>query len=291
MAVPYHPLLHAGAALARRVERAEIEFCADAARWSAEAASLAAGGGWAVYCGPGSPLNKVLGLGVGAAVDDADIDAIAAFYQERGEPARVELCPLTAPDLPARLAARGFELVEFENELARVLPMSPDEMAAVEPSPQAVRVARATPDQDPAWVEAVAEGFAAAEDDHRRPSRDEIARVALVMQPFTQPSIARYLVRVGREIAGAGASYLQGGVLGIFGTSTRPRFRRRGVQRALVRHAIAEAGGHADLAIATTAPGSTSQRTFERLGFSVVYTRAILVLPLHVPGHGPARTA
>ena len=35
--------------------------------------------------------------------------------------------------------------------------------------------------------------------------------------------------------------------------------------------------GKADLIIATTEPGSVSQRTFERCGFRVVYTRAILV--------------
>jgi hypothetical protein len=34
-----------------------------------------------------------------------------------------------------------------------------------------------------------------------------------------------------------------------------------------------------DLAIATTEAGSTSQRTFERLGFRLLYTRAILVRP------------
>ena len=65
--------------------------------------------------------------------------------------------------------------------------------------------------------------------------------------------------------------------LGIFGTATLPRFRRRGVQTALVEQALADAAGRADLAIATTEPGSTSQRTFERLGFGLVYTRAILV--------------
>ena len=32
-----------------------------------------------------------------------------------------------------------------------------------------------------------------------------------------------------------------------------------------------------DLVIATTEPGSISQRTFERLGFQVMYTRAILI--------------
>ena len=38
-----------------------------------------------------------------------------------------------------------------------------------------------------------------------------------------------------------------------------------------------DARGKADLVIATTEPGSISQRTFERLGFQVIYTRAILV--------------
>ena len=37
------------------------------------------------------------------------------------------------------------------------------------------------------------------------------------------------------------------------------------------------ANGQADLAIATTEPGSISQRTFERFGFQVLYTRAILL--------------
>jgi len=35
--------------------------------------------------------------------------------------------------------------------------------------------------------------------------------------------------------------------------------------------------GTVALAMATTEPGSVSQRTFERLGFQVIYTRAILV--------------
>ena len=66
-------------------------------------------------------------------------------------------------------------------------------------------------------------------------------------------------------------------VLGIFGTATRPAYRRRGVQSAIVTRALNDARGSFDLAIATTEPGSISQRTFERFGFQVLYTRAILV--------------
>ena len=40
---------------------------------------------------------------------------------------------------------------------------------------------------------------------------------------------------------------------------------------------LRDAVQRADLAIATVAPGSQSQRTFERFGFRVIYTRAILV--------------
>jgi len=68
------------------------------------------------------------------------------------------------------------------------------------------------------------------------------------------------------------------GILGIAGTATLPAFRRRGVQQAVVAHALNRARGRAALAMATTEPGSISQRNFERFGFQVIYTRAIFVL-------------
>jgi hypothetical protein len=80
-------------------------------------------------------------------------------------------------------------------------------------------------------------------------------------------------------------------VLGIFGTATLDPFRRRGVQTAIAARALLDGEAAADLAIVTTAPGSTSQRTFERLGFQVMYTRAILVLPLQNREHGSVRPA
>ena len=74
------------------------------------------------------------------------------------------------------------------------------------------------------------------------------------------------------EPAGAGGSVIINGVLAIFGTATRPSYRRRGALAAIVARALQGAVG-----CATTEPGSTSQRTFERFGFQVLYTRAILV--------------
>ena len=95
--------MHATLEIARRIDRAEIDFCAMATLIAApEAATLDRGGGLAVYAAPGLPVNKVLGLGLGAEVSDDDLDAIEQFYAERGCPVQIELCPLAAPDLPAR---------------------------------------------------------------------------------------------------------------------------------------------------------------------------------------------
>ncbi len=124
-----------------------------------------------------------------------------------------------------------------------------------------------------------AEGFAVSDS---QPAADGLAPDVVeslvgIMRQFIHPDIVRYLVRIDGEPAGAAASVITNGVLGIFGTATRPAYRRRGVQRAIVGKALELASGHADLAIATTEPGSISQRTFERFGFQVLYTRAILV--------------
>lgn len=77
---------------------------------------------------------------------------------------------------------------------------------------------------------------------------------------------------------GGGTLFVADRTAAICGTATPAEFRRRGVQSAVV-HALLEAATAAGctLACATTLPGSTSQRNFERQGFKPAYTRAILV--------------
>jgi GNAT superfamily N-acetyltransferase len=251
-----------------------IDFCAAGGEVGTRAgvASLEAGGGRALYSVPDSPLNKVLGLGVGASVSDADLDAIEAFYASHRAPAQIELCPHATPDLPSRLSARGFVLQAFENQLAR--PMDDGE---VDPSVSgSLRVMHASSAEEELWVDVVAEGFAVAEGADGAPP-ESVNLLRAVMHQFNHPAIVRYLVWDHDDPAGGGAAYVRDGIVGIFGTATLPRFRRRGVQTALVSQLLADVSARADLAVATTEPGSTSQRTFERLGFSLIYTRAIMV--------------
>jgi hypothetical protein len=210
-------------------------------------------------------------------VSDGDHDRLEAIYAERGVPAQIELCPLAAADLSARLTARGFVLQGFENELARRI--GPRLAFGLAESAD-VRVTQARPDQDDLWMRVTAEGFAAFEppvSGGAAPEVPSIEAMIEMMSQFAHPKIRRYLAWIGDEPAGGGAGWLYNRVVAIVGTSTLARFRRRGVQRAIAISAMEDAAGEADLAITTVAPGSTSQRTFERLGFRVLYTRAILV--------------
>ena len=265
--------------LARRVDRAEIDFCALAGETGAPGgvASLAAGGGLALFTTPGSPFNKVLGVGLEGPVADEDLDRLERFYRERRSPAQIELCPLAHVSVPDRLCRRGYVVQGFENLLARLLP---DEGPDPPDGARGVRVSVATPAQDELWIRTVAEGFGAAEAhvgggvEHETFTTEQ---VAAMMAQFCRPAVRRYLAWADGRPAGGGASWLRGGVQGIAATATLPAFRRRGVQMAIARAAVHDARGSADLVVATTAPGSTSQRTFERLGFRVLYTRAIFV--------------
>ena len=260
--------------LARRVDRAEIEFCALAGSngLGRPIDRLDAGGGVALFGKPGSHFNKVLGLGLTGAVPDDDLERIVRFYEERGSPAQVELCPMAYADVAARLGARGFLIQGFESELGRL-------QGSMPPPPADVRVALVEPDQEDLWLRIVAQGFAAAETHAGGgPEHDTftISQLMEAMADFRHPGLRRFLAWVDGQAAGGGSSWMHDGVLGIAGTATLPPFRRRGVQTAITIEAMLD-GREADLIIATTAAGSTSQRTFERLGFQLLYTRTILV--------------
>ena len=224
-------------------------------------------------------MNKVLGLGLGVTVTDEDLDALELFYDERECPIQIELCPLVSTDLVALLHARGYVLKGFENELACALPGPPSLLRSSGDTGIHVEVLTGDGD-DEAFLRATVEGFAVPDSlpvPSEGPASDVVETIGHVMRQFIHPDIVRYLVRIDGEPAGAAASVITNGVLGIFGTGTRPAYRRRGVQSAIVAKALESALGRADLAIATTEPGSISQRTFERFGFQVLYTRAILL--------------
>jgi hypothetical protein len=260
-------------ALARRIELAEAHAAVDCAealermRPGGVGAVERIAGGFAIYCGAGSPVTQAVGLGLDGAVSEEEFDRLEEFYRSRNEAVRVETCPLADASLIRHFGERGYRVTEFSNVMA--LPLRDVSSPVVDgPSPAAgLTMERIGKEQIDLWTLTVSQGFS-----ENFPVTQEILDV---MKMFALgANVECYLARVDGAAAGGATLALRQGVAGLFGASTLPGFRNRGVQTALLkerlRRAVAE---NCDLAACIAQPGSSSQRNVVRQGFSVLYTR------------------
>jgi GNAT superfamily N-acetyltransferase len=261
--------------LARRVEMAEAHAgreCAEACHrlhpeYPVAVAEIA--GGIAVFAGVDSPVTQAIGVGLQGEVSDAQLDALTEFFHSRKAPSAIELCPLVDMSLYEKFAARNYRLLEVSNVLLL------DDLKAARISDEldpAVTVRIAALEESKLWTLTVAQGFA----EHYPVTQ---AMLDLMEGFYYRPTACCYLAFVDGVIAGGAAVSAQHGVCGLFGASTLPAFRRRGVQSALLATRLAwalEKG--CDLAVSITQPGSISHRNIERNGFRVAYTRTKLIL-------------
>ncbi|MGB8542039.1 MAG: GNAT family N-acetyltransferase [Candidatus Acidiferrales bacterium] len=261
--------------LARRLEMAEARAC----RACAEAfhsqhpefpvALEEIAGGFAVFAGVDSPVTQAIGVGLHGDVSDSDLDRLQDFFISRGATAAVELCPLVEMSLYERFAERGFRLLEVSDVLFRKLaPMDADAKAA----PSNIVVRPAAPDEAQLWTKTVAEGFA---------EHNPVTQSILDVMAGFFPAANCFLALVDGSVAGGGAVSTRGGVCGLFGASTLPEFRGRGVQTALLQARLAWAAAQGcDVAVSIAQPRSASHRNIERQGFRVAYTRTKLMRAL-----------
>jgi len=258
-------------ATARRLEAIQAEVVRGLAAESEPVAD-----GWMAANGPGSYLNKTAGLGFDGEPSDDDVARIERFFASRGIEPRVELTQFAPVPFLRRLAERGFVLQEFENTLVLPLQRLGDPRALL-PSgwPDGVRIERVDPESEPqvdVFVRTSASGFI--------PEGEEIPEEFLRtgVRAARAPEHDSYVAYLGGEVAGAGGCGTRGGSTSLFGTSVLPRFRRRGIQQALmaVRLERALALG-SDLADITSHPGIPTERNAARLGFQLAYVRAVLV--------------
>jgi hypothetical protein len=262
----------AGMELARRLEAAETHNgagCAQAQQLldpTVGATVEHIAGASAIFVGAASPLTHVIGLGMQGPVQPEDLDRIEEFYQARGAMVSVDLCPLADASLLELLGSRGYRLTEFLNVLVR--PLTPSETAGPEPS-----IRLAGPDEEQLWACTVGRGF--LEKDELTAEEIEVGRSI-----FHILGSLCYLSFAGSLPVAAGAMTMHSGVATLFADSTTPGFRGIGLQSALIRERLRAASCSAerlDLATASTLPGSVSQRNYERNGFRVAYSKAILV--------------
>jgi GNAT superfamily N-acetyltransferase len=267
--------------LAERVERVEtrlITAATEAARQRAGEAVfvIPVGGGAACYAEDGSPMNKVVGLGFGGAPSDDALEEIEQAFAARATATQVELATLADPAIGTALTNRGYQLVSFENVLGRSLDGELQPVTA-----PGIEVRPARPDEFEAWLEVVIDGFAHP-DDQGVPSNEDFPRevIGRAITDMAEAGVRSYVALVDGDIAGEGSMRTMEGVAQLTGAATAPRYRRRGVQTALLSarlDAAAEEG--CDIAVVTTQPGSKSQENVQRRGFHLLYTRAVLVKP------------
>ena len=256
--------------LAREIELAEAEAAVGCVRTmkslvpETEGAAEKIGGGYTVYCGPNNPVTQAAGLGLGGPVSAQEFDKLEQFYFSRGEPVRVETCPLVDASLLAHYKERRYHVTEFSNVMAKRVV---EEAASLPQPSEEVQIRRIGNGEIELWVMTVAQGFA-----EHYPVTDEILRIMKLFALGEKTEC--YLATIDGRVAGGATLAVRGRIAGLFGASTLPEFRKRGVQTALLQKRLeraAELG--CELAMSLAQPGSVSQRNIARHGFETLYTR------------------
>lgn len=210
-------------------------------------------------------LNRVVGLGVGEAADDAQLDTIDTLYRTHGVQAyAVELSPAAQPaDLAERLRARGFVPFKQLTLMARAVePLQVPDVACV--------VRRAD-----------------------RADRGEFARLAcghfglgplyegLVQASFDDPAWQHWLACDGDLPMATAMTCLDGDNAWIGWVGTLEPYRGRGIQAALTAAQMqaAQAAGARwvtlETALAARRQPGPSQRNYLRLGWTALYNRTV----------------
>jgi len=254
----------ADASLARRLEAAEAlnaRFCTSS---PPGAAFLDIAGGCAIFVGADSPLTQAVGLGLNGPVGESDVDRLEEFFRSRGAKVSIDYCPLADPGLLDILFSRGYRPTEFNNVLAKRI--AGDRIVL------APRVRRAIAGEEDLWSHTVGCGYF----DQGELTTDEMEVGRAI---FAMPGAVCYLaVNTTGQPAGGGALAVRDGLATLFADSTIAAFRRQGFHRELIAARLNEAIAlGCDSAMASTLPGSISQRNFERMGFEVAYTKVTLV--------------
>ncbi|WP_243316932.1 GNAT family N-acetyltransferase [Geothrix paludis] len=239
--------------LARRLERAQA-LQNERFNQAAGGRSLPLGGGFAHHRGEAHPLNQALGLT--EPINEPELEAVEAFL---GVPTVLELSPGADPSLWPLLARRGYRLHAFQQLWVRSLEDPP-----AAGSEGLVRQARL--DEAGIFNRVVAAGF------HERDDWQDLTPPFEVS--LEVPDAWGFLAFVDGELAGGGMLGVVEGVALLSGDAVLPRFRARGLQKALIaaRLAFARVRG-CDLACASTAPGTASQRSYEACGFRAAYPK------------------
>lgn len=229
---------------------------------ASEAAAEPLDSGALVAFGRGRYVNRAIGVGLGDTPVPELVDTVTRFYADRGMPPSLEVCPWIDRALLTELDNGGYRLERFRNVYARDLHDLPAEGSA-----QLVPLDAAT-SGDRSRILA---GDAPVGSDARRVSDEFCSAMSLIHDNVD-------LVALDDGVAVAcGSLTIVDAVGWLGGAATGTAHRGHGLQSALVarRLRVARELG-CTLAAATALPDGQSARNLERLGFTLLYTQAVL---------------
>lgn len=269
-------MIFADLALAQRLELTNTISCVEFARAHAQlyphlqALSVPMMGGYATYAGIDSPITQAFGLGLNGAVEAQQVEELEDFYFSRKTAVNIELCPLAHISLLNLLMDRGYRIIETSNVLFRELHNLP-------PEPTKLVVRQPANAEDHLWSRVIAMGFVESEE-------PEPFMLEITATMFHTKDATPFLVEVNGKPAGGGALSIYRKAADFYAHATLPAFRGHGAQSSLIQANLIFAAEHGcDIAMGTTACGSTSQRNFERQGFRIAYTRTKLFRAFNSP--------
>ena len=232
------------------------------------------GGGVAVFIDRNSPTNKLIGAGFAGRVDDSILLEIEAHFTRHRSRLQAEVATLADPALHRQLVERGYMPAGFENVLGHPL------RDVVAPSGHTITVELLSASDLETLAAVMADGF--SNPDPGGVGGDQLPPAAEMRRAFMgtwqTAGFRGYVARIDRTIVGGAVLRIDTGVAQFGGAATLPAFRRRGVQTALLRTRLADAArAGCDIAVVVTQPASKSQQNVQREGFSLLYSRQLLV--------------
>lgn len=259
--------------LAKRIETAQAQNQMDYAdschklKCSTPAVATRIGSGAALYAGAESPLTQSFGLGLDGATEselNSQLDNLEGFFFSRGAAANIETANLADMNLTLLLGKRGYTVLEYSHVLGFNL-------SNLEHTSSSLQPYRLEASEIEAAADTVAAGFL-----EQNIGEGEIPpdfRELFVVSFHTTGS-SGFAVKLDGEIAGAGGITILNNVAMLSGASTQPKFRNRGVQKALIMERLRFAhDAGCDIAVVTTQPGTVSQRNMQAMDFEILYAR------------------
>lgn len=230
----------------------------------------------AVFAGPvDAVVTNCMGMGYGEAVTDEQMDRIEGVFGRLGSIPEIECTPYSDGTLLWQLERRGYGVRNYLQIFWRDLAEAPAETV---PAVEVRTVDKADPDDVALAVRTIAAGMESTDGEPSEPGRIMAEQVVACRDNAT------FLAYVdGRPAGGSSAGVwdrhpMCGPHLNLYGGSTLPWARGRGVQRALMLERLRwgfDAG--ARTASLDCKPMIASERNARRLGFELVCTKGVFV--------------